>query len=180
MAASSGIERQNGIILPFRGVVPIIDASVFVAHGAVVIGDVEIGRDSSIWFNCVVRGDVNSIRIGERTNIQDGSVVHVTSGKYAVRIGSDVTIGHGVIVHGSTVHDHCLLGMGSRILDNAVIEAYSIIGAGAVVMQDEIVSEGSFFAGVPARFIRKVTDDERRYIETSAVNYCRYVRMYHA
>ncbi len=169
---------MNGTILPFRGIVPTIDPTVFVAHGAVIIGDVEIGRGSSIWFNCVVRGDVHFIRIGERTNIQDGSILHVTSGRYPLRIGSDITVGHGVILHGCTVHDHCLLGMGSRILDNAVIEPYSLVGAGAVVMQDQVVSEGSFVAGVPARAIRKITEDERRTIETSAQNYCRYVGMY--
>ncbi len=179
MATSKGVD-WGGVILPYKGILPEIDKTVFIAHGAVIVGDVTIGKESSIWFNAVVRGDVNFIRIGERTNVQDGAVLHVTHQKYPLTIGSHITIGHGVIAHGCTIHDFCLLGMGCRVLDNAIIEPHSLIAAGAVIREGQIIPEGSLAAGVPARVIRKLTDEERLSLEQSAKNYCSYVYQYRA
>jgi len=166
------------VILPFQGVYPKIHESVFLAEGAQIIGDVEIGRESSVWFNAVIRGDVHYIRIGERTNIQDNCTLHVTHQKYPLIIGSDVTIGHGAIVHGATVEDYCLIGMGARILDNAKIHHHSLIAAGALVLEHFEVPEGTLVAGVPARVKRELTDEERKQIEQSAKNYLLYVQQY--
>lgn len=157
---------------------PVIPASVFVAPGARIVGDVEFGEECSVWFNAVVRGDVNTIRIGERTNIQDGAILHVTLNRHSTTIEHDVTIGHGAILHGCTVRDHVLIGMGAKILDRAVIGRYSIIAAGAVVKEGYEVPEGTLMAGVPARPVRPVTEDERRQIDTSARNYIAYSNDY--
>ncbi len=166
------------MILPYRGISPKIHDSVLIAEGAQIIGDVEIGRESSVWFNTVIRGDVNYIRIGERTNIQDGCVLHVTHQKYPLRIGSNVTIGHGAIVHAATVHDFCLIGMGAKVLDNAIVGPYALVAAGALVLENFVVPEGTLVAGVPARVKRRLTDDERRQIELSAQHYVEYVKTY--
>lgn len=166
------------MILPFQGIHPKIHESVFVAEGAQIIGDVEIGRDSSIWFNAVVRGDVHYIRIGERTNVQDHCTLHVTHNKYPLLIGSDVTIGHGAIVHGATVEDYCLIGMGARILDNAKIHHHSLVAAGSLVLEHFEVPEGTLVAGVPARVKRELTEEERKQVEQSAKNYLLYVQQY--
>ncbi len=168
----------GSVILPFQGVYPKIHESVFLAEGAQIIGDVEIGRESSVWFNAVIRGDVHYIRIGERTNIQDNCTLHVTHKKYPLIIGSDVTIGHGAIVHGATVEDYCLIGMGARILDNAKIHHHSLIAAGALVLEHFEVPEGTLVAGVPARVKRELTDEERKQVEQSAKNYLLYVQQY--
>lgn len=167
------------MIIPYNGIVPKIDPSVFIAEGAKVIGDVEIGADSSIWFNVVVRGDVHYIRIGERTNIQDGSILHVTHEKHPLIIGSNVTIGHGVIIHGATVGDNCLIGLGAKILDNARIGDYSLIAAGSLVLENYEVPPGTLVAGVPAQIKRSLTEEEKKKITQSAQNYIGYVRTYH-
>jgi carbonic anhydrase/acetyltransferase-like protein (isoleucine patch superfamily) len=172
------MSKEGSVILPFQGVYPKIHESVFLAEGAQIIGDVEIGRESSVWFNAVIRGDVHYIRIGERTNIQDNCTLHVTHQKYPLIIGSDVTIGHGAIVHGATVEDYCLIGMGARILDNAKIHHHSLIAAGALVLEHFEVPEGTLVAGVPARVKRELTDEERKQIEQSAKNYLLYVKQY--
>jgi carbonic anhydrase/acetyltransferase-like protein (isoleucine patch superfamily) len=172
------MSKEGSVILPFQGVYPKIHESVFLAEGAQIIGDVEIGRESSVWFNAVIRGDVHYIRIGERTNIQDNCTLHVTHQKYPLIIGSDVTIGHGAIVHGATVEDYCLIGMGARILDNAKIHHHSLIAAGALVLEHFEVPEGTLVAGVPARVKRELTDEERKQIEQSAKNYLLYVQQY--
>ncbi|HTY10634.1 MAG TPA: gamma carbonic anhydrase family protein [Bacteroidota bacterium] len=165
-------------IVPYRGIQPKIHPSVFMAEGAHVIGDVEIGKDSSVWFNAVVRGDVNFIRIGERTNIQDASVLHVTHERYPLIIGSNVTVGHSAVVHAATVHDCCLIGMGAIVLDNARIGPYSLIAAGAVVVGDSLIPEGMLAAGVPAKVVRPLTEEERRSLVRSAQNYVDYVATY--
>jgi carbonic anhydrase/acetyltransferase-like protein (isoleucine patch superfamily) len=166
------------LILPHHGVTPVIDSTAFVAPGAVVIGDVTVGADSSIWFNSVVRGDVHSIRIGERTNIQDGCVLHVTHALYPLVIGSGVTVGHAAILHGARIADHCLIGMGATVLDNARIGSYSLVAAGSLVQEHFEVPEGSLVAGVPARIKRRLTSEERERIVRSATNYVRYVSTY--
>jgi carbonic anhydrase/acetyltransferase-like protein (isoleucine patch superfamily) len=156
---------------------PRIRSSVFLAEGSFVIGDVEIGEDASVWFSAVLRGDINSITIGERTNIQDGCVLHVTH-ENAVKVGNDVTVGHRAVVHGCTIADECLIGMGSVILDGASLGRNVLVAAGAVVLQNAVVPEGSLVAGVPARIIRPLTIDERNAIRDSARHYVEYARSF--
>jgi carbonic anhydrase/acetyltransferase-like protein (isoleucine patch superfamily) len=165
-------------VLPFRGVTPKLHESVFLAEGARIIGDVEIGEESSVWFNAVVRGDVNFVRIGNRTNVQDNCVLHVTHERHPLVIGSSVTIGHNAVVHGATVQDFCLIGMGAVILDGAVVGPYALVAAGAVVAEGFVVPEGALVAGVPARVRRNLTSSERTMLEHSALNYIRYVAQY--
>ncbi len=166
------------MIHPYKGITPKIDPSVFTVESAEIIGDVVIGKNSSVWYNAVIRGDVNYIRIGERTNIQDGCLLHVRYQKYPLFIGSNVTVGHGAILHACTIKDYCLIGMGAIILDNAQINPYTLIAAGAVVLNNTVVPEGVLFAGVPGKVIRDLTADERKMIEGSAQNYVDYVRTY--
>jgi len=156
---------------------PAIDPSVFIADGVQIIGDVVIGKDSSVWFNSVVRGDVNYIRIGEGTNIQDGCILHVRH-EYPLLIGSGVTMGHGVIAHACSIRDHVLLGMGAIILDNAVVNSYTLVAAGSLVRNNDTIPEGVLVAGVPARIIRDLTPEERTAIEGSAKGYISYARSY--
>jgi gamma-carbonic anhydrase len=165
-------------IIQYGGVMPKIHSSVFMAEGAHVIGDVEIGRDSSVWFNAVIRGDVNFIRIGERTNIQDCSVLHVTHKTYPLVIGSNVTVGHSAVVHAATIKDFSLIGMGAVILDNACVGPYSLIAAGAVVVGHSVIPEGMLAAGVPAKVVRPLTEKERQSLIHSAQNYVDYVATY--
>jgi len=157
------------------GLVPSVHPTVFVADGAFVIGDVLIGKDASIWYNAVLRGDINRISIGERTNIQDGCILHVTQ-ECQVKIGSDVTVGHRAIVHGCTIDDSSLIGMGSVILDHAHIGPNALVAAGAVVRERFIVPEGSLAAGVPAKVVRKLTDEEKNRISESARHYVEYAK----
>ena len=164
--------------LPYKGIVPKLHETVFVTEGAIIVGDVEIGRDSSIWFNSVVRGDVNYIRIGERTNVQDNSVLHVTHDTYPLFVGSDVTIGHSVVLHGCKVGDRCLIGMGAVILDDAEIGADSIIGAGAVITQSARIPERSLVIGTPGKVVRTLSDEEVEAVAQSARNYIGYVKNY--
>jgi gamma-carbonic anhydrase len=166
------------MILPYKGISPRIDPTVFVAEGAQIIGDVEIGSGSSVWFNTVIRGDVHFIRIGERTNIQDGCVLHVTHDTYPLVIGSDVTVGHGAILHAATIQDCCLIGMGAIVLDDATVGRYSLVAAGSLVQEHFQVPEGSLVAGVPARVKRMLTDEEREGIAQSARNYMEYADDY--
>jgi carbonic anhydrase/acetyltransferase-like protein (isoleucine patch superfamily) len=162
----------------YRGIKPKVHESVFIADGAKIIGDVEIGSGSSVWYNTVIRGDVNTIRIGERTNIQDNSVLHVTHKKYPLVIGSNVTIGHGAVVHACTVKDFCLIGMGAIVMDQATVGPYALIAAGSVVPEQFKVPEGTLVAGVPAHVRRKLTEEEKRMLEQSAQNYVEYVKTY--
>jgi carbonic anhydrase/acetyltransferase-like protein (isoleucine patch superfamily) len=167
-------------IAPFEGVSPTIHPSVFIADGARIIGDVEIGPDSSIWYNVVIRGDVHRIRIGERTNIQDLTMLHVTHKKYSLNIGNNVTVGHSAVLHGATIHDYTLIGMGAKVLDNATVQPYSLVAAGAVVREGFTVPEGTLVAGVPAKVVRELNDAERASIVQSAQNYVDYVARYRA
>lgn len=166
------------MIHAYRGITPRLDESVFVAPGAHIVGDVTIGRDSSVWFNTVIRGDVHYIRIGERTNIQDGCVLHVTSGVYPLVLGSNITVGHGAILHGCTIEDECMIGMGAIVLDNARIGAGCLIAAGSLVRENSQVPPGSLVAGVPATVKRPLTGSERQGLARGAENYVRYVRTY--
>ena len=135
--------RTLSSVLPYRGITPQIHESVFIAEGARIIGDVTIGRDSSVWFNSVVRGDVHRIRIGEKTNIQDNCVLHVTHARYALTIGSNVTVGHSVVLHGCTIGDFCIIGMGAIVLDNAFVNSGSFVAAGALVPENFVVPKGT-------------------------------------
>lgn len=161
----------SGHVVPYQGVTPTLADNVFVAHGAAVIGNVNIGTGSSVWYNVTLRGDVHHISIGENTNIQDGTVGHVTSGKFPLIIGNGVTIGHNATVHACTVGDYSLIGMGSVILDGAVIEPYAMVAAGAVVSPGKVVKSGELWAGVPAKFIRHISEEERTYLTWSATHY---------
>lgn len=162
----------------YNGVNPRIHETVFVAANAVVLGDVEIGVDSSIWFNAVVRGDVNSIRIGARTNIQDASVLHVTSGRWDLKIGDDVTVGHAAILHGCTVGDCSLIGMGARVLDGAKIGDHCLVAAGSLVREGKSVPDHSLVAGVPAVVKRTLEPEEIEKIKRSAEHYVAYKNDY--
>jgi carbonic anhydrase/acetyltransferase-like protein (isoleucine patch superfamily) len=166
------------MIEQFLSKTPKIPTSVFVAPSAKIVGDVEMGEDCSIWFNAVLRGDVNFIRVGRRTNIQDGAIVHVTFKKNPTVIGHDVTVGHGAILHGCTVKDHVLIGMGAKVLDGSVIGRYSLIAAGAVVKEGSEVPEKTLMAGVPAKPVRNLTEDEVIAIEQSAQRYIQYAETY--
>lgn len=166
------------MIEDFKGIEPEIHPSVFIAPQAVIIGDVRIDENSSIWYNTVVRGDVNYIRIGKRTNIQDNSVLHVTSETHPLVIGNDVTAGHSVIVHGCTVHDRVLIGMGATVLDGAVIESDSIIGAGSLVPPGFTVPSGTLALGVPAKVKRKLSNQEIENITSIAEKYVMNSRTY--
>ncbi len=165
-------------IITYKNITPKIHPSVFIAEGARIIGDVEIGKDSSVWFNVVIRGDVHYIRIGERTNIQDTTVIHVTNQKYPTNIGNNVTIGHSAVVHACTIQDYCLIGMGAVVLDNANVGKYSLVAAGAVVPMGMQIPEGTLVAGVPAKIIRQLTEEEKKSLEQSAQNYINYVATY--
>lgn len=166
------------MLIPYKGIMPKIHPSVFVEESARVVGDVEMGEHSSVWFNAVVRGDVHYIRIGGRTNVQDNSSLHVTKDVYPLIVGSDITIGHGVTLHGCVVRDRCLIGMGAIVLDNAEIGEDSIVGAGALVKEGMKVPPGSLVVGVPAKVVRQTTDEEKARIRQSALNYIGYAKDY--
>jgi carbonic anhydrase/acetyltransferase-like protein (isoleucine patch superfamily) len=165
-------------IIPYKDRMPKLHETVFVADGAKIIGDVEIGEHCGIWFNAVLRGDVNFIRIGSRTNIQDNSVLHVTSKTAPLNIGSNITIGHNAVLHGCTIEDFCLIGMGAIVMDMAYIHRHSMVAAGAIVLEGFDVPEGMLVAGIPAKVKRALTEKEMQFIRQSAVNYVDYVQAY--
>jgi carbonic anhydrase/acetyltransferase-like protein (isoleucine patch superfamily) len=144
------------IIQEVRGKYPQIPEDCFIAENATIVGDVVLGKNCSIWFNAVLRGDVNSITIGNKVNIQDGAVIHCTYLKHPTIIGNNVSIGHNAIVHGCTIKDNVLIGMGAIVMDNCVIESNSIIGAGAVVTQNTVVESGCIYAGIPAKKVKEL------------------------
>ena len=165
-------------IRPFRGKAPRIHESAFLVESALVVGDVEIGPSSSIWFGAILRGDVNSIRIGARTNIQDASVVHVTSRTHPTVVGDDVTVGHRVTLHGCTVRDRCLIGIGSSVMDGALLEEDSMVGAGSLVPPRMVVPARTLVVGVPARVARELNADEVAHLRASAERYAQYAQEY--
>jgi carbonic anhydrase/acetyltransferase-like protein (isoleucine patch superfamily) len=148
-----------GYIREVRGFKPELGENCFLAENAVIVGDVVCGRDCSFWFNAVIRGDVNAIRLGDRVNVQDNAVIHCTYQKAATTIGNNVSIGHNAIVHGCTIHDNVLIGMGAIVMDNCVIESGSIIAAGAVLTEGTRVAAGSVYAGVPAKKVKEVSPE---------------------
>ncbi|MGP8215616.1 MAG: gamma carbonic anhydrase family protein [Bacteroidia bacterium] len=147
------------LIKAVKGIKPVLGNNCYLAENATVVGDVVMGDDCSIWFNAVVRGDVNSIRMGNKVNIQDGAIIHCTYQKTITTIGNNVSIGHNAIVHGCTLHDNVLIGMGAIIMDNAVVNSNSLIAAGAVVLEGTIVEEGSVYAGIPAKKIKSINPE---------------------
>lgn len=162
-------------IFTVRGFTPIIGKDCFLAPTANIIGDVVIGDESSVWFNAVIRGDVNFIRIGERSNIQDGVVIHCTYKKCGTTIGNDVSIGHNAVIHGCEIKDKVLVGMGSIIMDNTIIESRCIIAAGAVVPENQLLKSGFIYAGVPAKPIKEINQENFDfYVSRTAKNYIKY------
>lgn len=147
------------VILPVKGVSPTIGNNCFIAPNATVVGDVVMGEDCSIWFNAVVRGDVNSIRMGNKVNVQDGAVIHCTYEKTKAIIGNNVSIGHNAIVHGCTIDDNVLVGMGAIVMDNCKVGSNSIIAAGAVVLENTVIEPGSIYAGVPAKKVKDISQE---------------------
>lgn len=166
------------MIRTFQGIKPTIPDSCFVEDTAVVIGDVVMGEDCSVWFNAVIRGDVNHIRIGNRTNVQDLCMLHVTHDTHPLIIGNEVTIGHSVVLHGCTIKDRVLVGMGAIVMDGAVIGEDSVVGAGALVVEGTVVPPKSVILGSPGRVRRGVSDAELAWIKESAANYVKYASQY--
>lgn len=165
-------------ILPYRDILPKIDKSVFVAPTACVIGDVEIGAGSSIWFGCTLRGDVHEVRIGRRTNIQDGSVIHTTRNVSGTYIGDDVTVGHMALLHACTIGHRAFIGMGAVVMDQAVVEEEAMVAAGALVTPGKRVLSGQLWGGSPARYMRDITSAERDFFTVSANNYLELAKEY--
>lgn len=167
------------VIKAVNGKHPQIPSDCFVADNATIVGDVVMGRECSIWFNAVIRGDVNFIKMGDRVNVQDGAVIHATYKTSPTTIGNNVSIGHNAIVHGCTIHDNVLIGMGSIVMDDCIVESNSIIAAGAVVSKNTKVEGGSIYAGIPARKIRDMSPElSKGEIERIAQNYVMYSRWY--
>jgi carbonic anhydrase/acetyltransferase-like protein (isoleucine patch superfamily) len=164
------------VIAPFGGRTPDVPRSVFVAPTAVVVGDVVLGEDTSVWYGCVIRGDVGPIRVGARTNLQDGCILHVTRGRRPLVVGDDVTAGHRAVLHGATIGDRCLIGMGAIVLDDAEIGEETLIAAGSVVLEGTRVPPRSFVAGVPASVRGPIPDPIRATLLTSAANYVALAR----
>jgi len=158
-------------IAPYRNILPTIAPDAFIAPGAVVIGDVHIGAEANVWYGCVIRGDVNYIRIGARTNVQDGTVIHVTRKTGPTIIGSGITIGHSVLLPACKLEDDCFVGMRSAIMDDVIVEKGAWVAAGAVVTPGKIVKSGQVWAGVPAKYFRDLSEEERAFIPVSASNY---------
>ncbi len=164
--------------LTYNGKVPEIHESAYVAGNAIVLGDVVIGADSSVWFNAVVRGDENYIRIGSRTNVQDNCVLHVTHKTHPLFLGDDITIGHGAVVHGCRIKNACLIGIGAVVLDGAVVGEQSIVAAGSVVKEGMIVPPRTLVAGVPAVVKRELTQEDIDYIMSLTNNYIEIAKAY--
>lgn len=162
----------------FKGITPTVDETVFIAPSADVIGDVVLGENTSVWFNCVIRGDVNSIRIGKRSNIQDGTVIHVSNGTHATVIGDDVLVGHNCIIHGCTLEDGSFVGMGTTVLDGVVVESGAMVAAGALVTPNKRIPKGELWGGSPAKFLRKLSDAEAANLTSGADHYAELAQIY--
>jgi gamma-carbonic anhydrase len=169
---------MTGHLWPYRGIRPTLHESAFIAPGTHVIGDVHIGEGTSLWFNCVARGDVNSIRIGGRTNIQDGSIVHVSGGHFATSIGNDVLIGHQCIIHGCRLEDESFVGMGATVMDGCVIEPRAMLGAGSLLAPGKVVKSGQLWLGRPARYVRELTTEEMVANREAVVHYAKLAEEY--
>lgn len=162
------------LLLPVNNKFPAFGENCFIAENATIVGDVVLGKDCTVWFNAVVRGDVNSIRIGDKTNIQDGAVIHCTYERAATTIGSNVSVGHNAIVHGCTIEDNALVGMGAIVMDNAVVQQNCIVAAGAIVLENTICEAGYIYAGIPARKVKLVSEEQIIGMAHTANNYVMY------
>lgn len=163
------------IIKEVRGKSPQIPEDCFIAENATIVGDVILGEQCSVWFNAVLRGDVNYIKLGNKVNIQDGAVIHCTYKKYPTIMGNNVSVGHNAIVHGCTIHDNVLIGMGSIVMDNCVVHSNSIVAAGAVVTQNTVIESGSIYAGIPAKKVKDISEElSSGEIDRIAENYVEY------
>ncbi|MFV0606953.1 MAG: gamma carbonic anhydrase family protein [Niabella sp.] len=163
------------VILPVKGKLPEMGKDCFIAPNATIVGDVIMGNQCSVWFNAVVRGDVNFVKMGDKVNVQDNAVIHCTFEKYPTHIGNNVSIGHLAIVHGCTIHDNVLIGMGAIVMDNAVVNTNTIIAAGAVVLENTVCEAGSIYAGVPAKKVKDISQELiSNQIERIADNYIKY------
>lgn len=170
---------ETGKLYAFDGKVPKVHESVFLAAGARIIGDVELAEGVSVWFNTVLRGDVERIRIGRHTNIQDNVTIHVTNFSNPTRVGESVTVGHGAVLHGCTVKDHALIGMNAVVLDRAVIGEESLVAAGSVVLGGTIIPPRTLAAGIPAKVVRPLKEEEiEEVVRAGASNYTMYVQHY--
>lgn len=165
------------MIMTYAGRAPRIATSAYIAESADVIGDVEIGENASVWFGAVLRGDIDPIRVGANTNIQDGSVVHTMLGS-PTTIGDWVTVGHRAVLHGCTIEDHCLIGMGAVLLNHVRVGEGSIVAAGALVLQETVIPPRSLYLGSPARFQRQLTEADRPFIDMHAAHYLEYKEIY--
>ena len=163
------------LIKEVKGKHPVFGTNVYMAENATIVGEVQMGNDCSIWFNTVIRGDVHYIKIGNKVNIQDGAVIHCTYQKAPTNVGNNVSIGHNALVHGCTIHDNVLVGMGAIIMDGVVVESNSIIGAGAVVLEGTYIESGSIYAGVPAKKVKELNEKQTAHlVEGIANNYVMY------
>ncbi|MFM8431379.1 MAG: gamma carbonic anhydrase family protein [Bacteroidota bacterium] len=162
------------LILPVNGITPKFGENCYLAENSTIVGDVTAGDHCSFWFNAVVRGDVNTIRIGNKVNIQDGAVIHCTYQKASTNIGDFCSIGHNAIVHGCTLHNNVLIGMGAIVMDHAVIESFSIVAAGSIVLENTIVESGFIYAGTPAKKVKVISNEQRKLLEQLADRYVMY------
>ncbi len=169
---------SGGVILPYEGVLPRIADDAFIAPTAVVAGDVEIGSETGVWFGCVLRADVNTIRVGARTNIQDGTIVHVDSRRYSTTIGDDITIGHNAVIHACILENGCFIGMSATVMDGAVVESGAMVAAGALVIPGKRVPAGELWAGCPAKRLRDVTAAEAAHFPDVIDEYVMLARNY--
>ena len=166
------------LILPVEGIIPKWGSDCFIAENATLVGDVVMGNNCSVWFNAVVRGDVNYIKIGDNVNIQDGVVIHCTYLKAGTTIGNNVSIGHNALVHGCILKENVLIGMGAIVMDNAVIEEFAIIAAGSVVLENTICESGFIYAGSPAKKIKPISDEQRELLKRLPNNYIMYSKWF--
>ncbi|MEJ6711117.1 MAG: gamma carbonic anhydrase family protein [Flavobacteriales bacterium] len=163
------------LVKSIKGKNPVWGADCYLAENATIVGDVTLGDECSVWFNAVVRGDVHYIKIGNRVNIQDGAVIHCTYKKHPTQIGDNVSIGHNALVHGCTVHNNVLIGMGSIVMDNCVVHSNSIVAAGAVLLENTVVEPGCIYAGVPAKKVKEINEEQSAaLIKGIANNYVEY------
>ena len=168
------------MLRPYKSILPTVHPTAFVDSSAQVIGDVHLGAESSVWMNVVIRGDVNHIRLGDRSNIQDLTLVHVMLGTNPTFVGNDVTVGHSAVIHGCTIEDRCLIGMGAILLNGCVVGTGSIVAAGALVPEGMVIPPGSMVMGMPAKVKRSLTPDEDRSIQGYADRYVKYRRDFQA
>ena len=167
------------LIIPVRGFTPVIGKDCFLAENSTIVGDVVMGDHCSVWFNTVIRGDVNSIKIGNNVNIQDGSVLHTLYQKSTIEIGDHVSIGHNVTIHGSKIHDYALIGMGAVVMDDAVVGEGALVAAGSVVLSKTVIGPNELWGGAPAKFIKMVEPEKAREMNVKiAHNYLQYSRWY--